>query len=101
MSRFGRVHRGHWEWHRIPTSQWNHRQDPDRVQVYGESCLSALNRPQAHLDWYDEDAIGFGVSFGTEGCDPVIGIDFEVRLSGWLLKVAIWISGWRRQREDH
>lgn len=99
IGRFERIHGGHWQWHRIPTHVWNHRESNDRLQVYGEFCWSAIHRPYLHVDWYDNDELAIGIAFGTDGSDPVVGVDFEIRLSGWRLTVASWLTGfWRGLR---
>lgn len=100
IGRWERIHGWHWQWHRIPTQTWNHREKTEhRVQVYGEFCTSAINRPILHLDWYDNDEIGFGICYGTEGSDPALGIDFEVRLREPFLTWAIRITKvWREWR---
>lgn len=88
-----------WEWGRVETNQWNWRETADRWNLFVEVNLNYLQRPIFHLSWYDEDEIGFGVSWAEKTADPFIGFDFTVRLREPWLTRAIWVTGlWRGLR---
>ena len=88
-------------WRRRWKGNWEGRWGDRGAEVWIDVSLDGLNVPR--LSWYaDEDGEGsVGASFGSTGCDPVVGVYVDVTaehhpwLHAQLLRLVTW--SWQRQ----